>query len=167
MRASSPLWPAQLQSIRIDSDDPRLISFYRRALGMTPTELDDGTVLCGRQREGSSSGEGLPDAAVHGVKVQTEISSSPATACRNEPGTLASPARSLPLERSQCATRGFRWLCSGAADRPPTPDPANDLPAARLPGRLQHVVRHRGAPCHVALLRGRLGVRRLVLCLRG
>src|ERR1700693_4709333 len=42
----SPLWPAQLDHIRLDSDDPAaLVSFYRNALGMTPTELADGSVL--------------------------------------------------------------------------------------------------------------------------
>ncbi len=46
MRNRSPLWPAQLDHIRIDSADPAsLIGFYRRALGMIPAELDDGTVL--------------------------------------------------------------------------------------------------------------------------
>src|SRR5438128_2040536 len=46
MLSHSPLWPAQLDHFRLDSDDPPpLIAFYEAALGMTATRLTDGTVL--------------------------------------------------------------------------------------------------------------------------
>ena len=46
MTPRSPLWPAQLDHFRIDTDDPPpLVAFYEGALGMVAAPLDDGTVL--------------------------------------------------------------------------------------------------------------------------
>src|SRR5262245_5564689 len=42
----TPLWPAQLDHIRLDSDQPAvMVDFYRTALGMVATPLRDDTVL--------------------------------------------------------------------------------------------------------------------------
>src|SRR4051812_49940535 len=46
MTSRTPLWPAQLDHFRIDTEDARpLVAFYEAALGMAATPLDDGTVL--------------------------------------------------------------------------------------------------------------------------
>jgi hypothetical protein len=42
----SPLWPAELDHIRLDTDTlASMVDFYRSALGMRPSDLGDGTVL--------------------------------------------------------------------------------------------------------------------------
>src|SRR5579864_7682074 len=42
----SPLWPADLDHLRIDTPEPRaLAEFYVRALGLAVSPLDDGTWL--------------------------------------------------------------------------------------------------------------------------
>ncbi len=45
MTARSPLWPAKLDHIRLDSDDPaRLARFYGETLGLASRPLPDGTI---------------------------------------------------------------------------------------------------------------------------
>ena len=69
-----PLWPAQLDHIRIDSEQPApLISFYRDAMGMTPVELDDGTVLMQAPARRILIGRGVSGAQPFmAFKLQTE-----------------------------------------------------------------------------------------------
>ncbi|MBL8836886.1 MAG: VOC family protein [Alphaproteobacteria bacterium] len=46
MAFKSPLWPSQLDHIRIDSDDPaRLAAYYRDVLGMVSWALADGSFV--------------------------------------------------------------------------------------------------------------------------
>ncbi len=141
----SPLWPAQLDHIRIDSDDPAsLISFYRRALGMTPIELDDGTVLMQAPARRILIGPGPSGAQPFmAFKVQTDHQ---LDALRRhvvsrglEP--LASPSAIFASRAFAVRDPDGRLAVFGLprADLP-VPEQAGDLPAAKLPARLQHVV---------------------------
>src|SRR3954447_19821279 len=59
----SPTWPARLDHVRLDSDDPaRLAAFYRDPLGMRPSPLGDGTTLLGGPRRRIVIGKGAPGA---------------------------------------------------------------------------------------------------------
>src|SRR5476649_1870568 len=63
MSLSSAVWPAQLDHIRLDSDDPaRLAAFYHEALGMAPTPLDDRTILLQGNERRIVIGRGSPGA---------------------------------------------------------------------------------------------------------
>src|SRR5215475_4889380 len=73
MTAPSPLWPAQLDHIRIDTvDPPALAAFYRDILGMAAWQTTDGSfVLTGPQRR-IVVGRGEPGAQPYGAfKLQT------------------------------------------------------------------------------------------------
>ena len=64
----SPLWPADLDHLRVDSPEPKaLAEFYARALGMTVTPLEDDAYLAeGRARRivfGRGSARGHPYSA--------------------------------------------------------------------------------------------------------
>ena len=64
----SPLWPADLDHLRLDSPDPKaLADFYERALGMTVSPLDGDTYLAqGRERRlviGRGAARGHPYSA--------------------------------------------------------------------------------------------------------
>ena len=52
MTTTSPLWGAELDHIRLDSDNPeQLAAFYRDAFAMAENHLDDGSrLLQGRDR---------------------------------------------------------------------------------------------------------------------
>ncbi len=140
----SPLWPADLDHIRLDTPNPRaLAGFYAEAMGMAAAGLGDGSyVVHGRQRRliiGAGSARGNPfnafalaDSAqletyrgfVTARGVATEPSPTPlfadgAFAARDPEGRLAVFGVPKP---------GFASM-----------NPAEG-PAAPLPGRLQHAV---------------------------
>jgi catechol 2,3-dioxygenase len=141
----SPLWPAQLDHIRIDSDHPAsLISFYQRALGMTPTELDDGTVLMQAPARRILIGRGSSGAQPFmAFKLQTDHQ---LEALRRhvvgrglEP--LASPSAIFASGAFAVCDPDGRLAVFGLPRTDlPVPELADDLPAAKLPARLQHVV---------------------------
>jgi catechol 2,3-dioxygenase-like lactoylglutathione lyase family enzyme len=144
MKPRSPLWPAKLDHIRLDSDDPSaLAAFYAGTVGFARHEQEDGsTLLAGRNRRLVIGG---------GTK-----GTQPYSAFR-----LASAAQLAAL-RDDLAGKGIALLASptpvfadGAfAVRDPDgrlaafglPRPELDAVAsdggapASLPGRLQHVV---------------------------
>ena len=141
----SPLWPAQLDHIRIDSDHPAsLIRFYQRALGMTPTELDDGTVLMQAPARRILIGRGSSGAQPFmAFKLQTDHQ---LDALRRhvvsrglEP--LASPSAIFASGAFAVCDPDGRLAVFGLPRTDlPVPELADDLPAAKLPARLQHVV---------------------------
>jgi len=139
----SPLWPAQLDHMRLDSDDPAtLVSFYRNALGMTPTELEDGSVLLQAPARRMLIGRGARGAQPFvAFRVQTadQLVAFRRHIARRNLEALASP--SLLFAPGAFAVRDpdGRLAVFGL--------PRADLPevrqvgfASQLPGRLQHVV---------------------------
>lgn len=145
MNAQSPLWPAQLHHLRVDTDrlEP-LVAFYQAALGMSPTKLKDGSVLLrGPGRNlivGEGQRRGQPFMA---FKVQTQHQLEAFRQCLVGRGIqpLASPTSvfadgAFAVRDPDGRLAVFGLPRSELADAPPS----TALPAAKLPGRLQHVV---------------------------
>ena len=144
MPGRSPLWPAQLDHIRLDSHDPAaLVRFYRSALGMSPTELEDGSVLLQAPGRRIVVGRGAPGIQPFmAFKVQTpeQLDAFRQHVVQRGLKPLASP--SAVFARGAFAVRDpdGRLAVFGRprADLPVSAQ--TELAASRLPGRLQHVV---------------------------
>ncbi len=145
MIARSPLWPAQLDHLRIDTDrlEP-LVAFYQAALGMSPLRLEDGAFLMQAPGRRLVIGEGKPRGqpfmafrvqtqaqlevfrqhvvarGIQPVASPTQVFANGAFAVRDPDGRLAV----FGLPRTELV---------GTSS-------STDSPAAKLPGRLQHVV---------------------------
>ncbi len=140
----SPLWPADLDHIRLETPAPRALArFYEEAMGMASAALGDGSYLVhGRQRRlviGAGTARANPYNAfaladraqlagyrrfveARGVALEpapTPLFEDDAFAARDPDGRLAVFGRAKP---------GFADVTPAAG------------PAAPLPGRLQHVV---------------------------
>ncbi len=141
----SPLWPAQLDHIRIDSDDPvSLVHFYREALGMTPTELEDGSALLQAPGRRILIGQGLRGAQpfmAFRVRTQDQLDAFRRHVIRRGVEPLESPSAIFAPGAFAVRDPDGRLAVFGLprADLP-LPAQTEGLPAARLPGRLQHVV---------------------------
>jgi catechol 2,3-dioxygenase-like lactoylglutathione lyase family enzyme len=131
--------------LRIDTDRPEsLIAFYESVLGMTPTRLEDGSVLLRGPSRRLVIGEGQRrEQPYMAFKVQTQRQ---LDALRQHVVKRGMEARASPtpvFAGGAFAVRDpdgrlvvFGLPRSDLADAlPPT-----DLHAAKLPGRLQHVV---------------------------
>ena len=144
MLAKTPLWPAQLDHIRIDSDDPvGLVAFYRSALDMAPTGLADGSVLMQGTSRRLLIGRGLPGAQPFmAYRVQTvgQLEALKRHVVRRGIELLASPSAVFAPGAFAVRDPDARLAVFGLprADLP-VPMQAG-LPASQLPGRLQHVV---------------------------
>ena len=139
-----PLWPAQLDHIRIDSEQPApLIGFYRDAMGMTPVELDDGTVLMQAPARRILIGRGVSGAQPFmAFKLQTEPQLDALRRHISNRGLKALPSPTAIFASGAFAVRDpdGRLVVFGLPRTDlPFPD-QTALPAAKLPGRLQHVV---------------------------
>jgi catechol 2,3-dioxygenase len=138
---ASPLWPAQLDHLAIESPEPeRLADFYRRALGMEITPLHGGARLAvGRQRrfvicDGSLRGHAysafaLADAA--------QLNAYRRFIATRRAALMAAPTPLLGEEAFAVRDPDGRLAVFGLRRRAPT---AGEGAAATLPGRLQHVV---------------------------
>ena len=145
MSVASPVWPSQLDHLRIDSDVPSdLADFYAAALGMSQTALPDDTVLLHGPGRRLVVGRGRPgDRPYHGFRLQSRDQLRAVRVWLEE--------RELPLEKSPSSV--FEPDAVAVRD----PDgwlnvfglPRDDLPAAEVdgarpstsrPARLQHVV---------------------------
>jgi catechol 2,3-dioxygenase len=140
----SPLWPARLDHIRLDTDDPAgLAAFYAETIGFAARPQPDGSIVLHGQERRLVIGVGAPGAQ-------------PYSAFR-----LGSPAQRAAL-RDHIAGRGIALLPSpspifdndafavrdpdgrlaifGLPRREFDEAPQGSGPAGSLPGRLQHVV---------------------------
>jgi catechol-2,3-dioxygenase len=141
----SPLWPAQLDHIRLDSAEPAgLISFYGNALGMAPTELADGSVLVQGPSRRILIGRGLPGAQPFmAFRVQTEdqLDALRRHVVHRGIEPLASPSAVFSPGAFSVRDPDLRLAVFGLprADLPP-PVPGRGLAATKLSARLQHVV---------------------------
>jgi catechol 2,3-dioxygenase-like lactoylglutathione lyase family enzyme len=145
MAPLSPLWPAQLDHIRIDSENPQaLAAFYRDILGMTPLALNDGSVIMQGVARRVVLGRGKPgDQPYSAFRVQTPQQVADLRAHLGAQGVaiLASPSPVFDEHAFAVRDPDGRLAVFGL--------PRADLPAgdrlakpasAALPGRLQHVV---------------------------
>jgi catechol 2,3-dioxygenase-like lactoylglutathione lyase family enzyme len=144
MLARSPLWPAQLDHMRLDSDDPAaLVCFYRNALGMTPTELEDGSFLLQAPARRILIGRGPRGAQPFiAFRVQTidQLDALKRHIVRQKLEPLASPSAFFASGAFAVRDPDGRLAVFGL---PRTDIPAPELAgasASQLPGRLQHVV---------------------------
>ena len=141
----SPLWPAQLDHIRLDSEHPAsLIDFYRRALGMTPSDLDDGTVLMQGPARRILIGRGAAGAQpfmAFKVQADHQLDALRRHVVRRGLEPLACPSAIFaPGAFAVCDPDGRLAVFGLPRTDLPVPEQACDSPAAKLPGRLQHVV---------------------------
>jgi len=139
----SPLWPAQLDHIVRESDRPEaLLAFYRDGFGMASRPLAPGRwVAEGPQRRlmiaAGARGAQPMSAFRLGDAEQLAALQAYVTAWGVE--ILANPT---PLFAQGFAVRDpdGRLAAFGLVDPMQAPPMASELAAARLPGRLQHVV---------------------------
>ncbi len=145
MVARTPLWPAQLDHIRIDTDRPEtLIAFYETALGMRPTQLEDGTVLLQGPRRRLVIGEGKGgDQPFMAFKLQSrsQLEAFKRQLAARSIQPIVSPTRVFAEGAFAVRDPDGRLAVFGLP-RPdlPSPPAPQHSPAAELPGRLQHVV---------------------------
>jgi catechol 2,3-dioxygenase-like lactoylglutathione lyase family enzyme len=139
----SPLWPADLHHIRIDSPDPaRLAAFYARAMGMTATPLGDDTYRVeGRERRlviGRGAARAHPYSAFAlADSAQLERYRRFATA---RGATLLSSPTPLFAAGAFAVRDPDERLAVFGVPHGDTVRPTVAAAAAALPGRLQHVV---------------------------
>jgi catechol 2,3-dioxygenase len=144
MTLSSPIWHARLDHIRLDSDDPaRLAAFYHEALGMAPTPLADRTILLQGNERRIVIGRGAPGAQPYSAFALPD----PVRLDRAARELAARGVARLPSPTPLFADGAFavadpdgRLIVLGIPRHDLACDRASDLAAARLPGRLQHVV---------------------------
>jgi len=144
MPSGSPLWPAQLDHVRLDSDDPAgLVAFYRRTLGMTPIELEGGSVLLQGPGRRVLIGPGLPGAQPFiAFRVQTPEQLETFKRHVIQRGLVALASPSPVFEQDAFAVRDpdGRLVVFGLPRAELTISMETGLAAGKLPGRLQHVV---------------------------
>jgi catechol 2,3-dioxygenase len=144
MLSGSPLWPAQLDHIRLDSDDPaRLVDFYQNVLGMAPTELEDRSVLMQAPGRRIVIGRGLRAAQpfiAYRVQTADQLHAFRHHVLQRGLEPLASPSPVFAPGAFAVRDPDGRLAVFGLP-RANLPVPVQaGLRAGHLPGRLQHVV---------------------------
>jgi catechol 2,3-dioxygenase len=156
MTAHSPLWPAQVDHIRIDAADPApLIAFYRDALGMTPAAMSDGTVLMQASQRRILLGSGAPRTqpfTAFRLQSNAQLARMWQHVERRGLSVLPNPTPIFSPDAFAVADPDGHCIVFGLprTDLPPLP-PTPEAHASRLAGRLQHVVV--ASPALPALLR--------------
>lgn len=145
MSPLTPLWPAQLDHLRVDTDDPiPVIAFYRDALGMTSLDMSDGSVLMHAPHRRIVIGRGARGAQPYiafRAHSSDQLERLRAHLARRDIAALPSPSLVFGEDAFAVLDPDGRQVVFGLprADLPNASD-AGSSGAARLPGRLQHVV---------------------------
>ncbi len=141
MAQRSPLWPAQLDHIRLDADDPQgLAAFYCATLGFAAATLDNGSCLLqgpGRRLVIGSGAPGTQPYSAFRLADATQLAALRGHLNGREIATLPSPSPVFTAGAFAVRDPDGRLAVFGL--------PRADVPAApigvhALPGRLQHVV---------------------------
>ena len=145
MSSKGPLWPAQLDHFRLDSDDPaRLAAFYQTALGMSPTKLDDDSLLLqapGRRLVVGHGVRGTQPFIAFRVQTDNQLDALRRHAIARDLQVVASPSPVFTSSAFAVRDPDGRLIVFGLPHAELTARaPLADLRAAKLPGRLQHVV---------------------------
>ena len=145
MTPESPIWPAQLDHLRLNSDDPAMLAdFYATAFGHHLSDFDDGTFLLQGPGRRLVVGAGKPgERPYHGFRLQNRQQLEAVRAFVQGRGLNTEPSPSAVFEDDAVAVRDPNgWLNVFGL-------PRRDLPAHKvnnkglatsLPGRLQHLV---------------------------
>ena len=138
----SPLWPAKLDHLRRDGENPdALAEFYAAALGFEPTRLDADTwLLAGFNRRLliGKGAKGTQDFAAFRLTGPDHLAAFRAH-CEKQGLHPAPNPTPLFAEGFALADPDGRTLAFGLAD-PTLHPPPPGAGAKGLPGRLQHVV---------------------------
>lgn len=145
METESPIWPAQLDHLRLNSDDPDMLTdFYCNALGFQSSKLPDGTQLLQGPGRRLVVGEGNPgERAYHGYKLQDRPQLEAVREFVRGKGLNMEPSPSSVFEPDAVAVRDpDGWLNVFGLPRRDLPShkAVNVGSALKLSGRLQHVV---------------------------
>jgi catechol 2,3-dioxygenase-like lactoylglutathione lyase family enzyme len=145
MHIESPIWPAQLDHLRLNSDDPAMLAgFYARVFGYHQSDFDAGTHLLQGPGRRLVVGKGKPgERPYHGFRLQDRRQLDDVRAFLQGKGVNTEPSPSTIFEPDAVAVRDpDGWLNVFGLPRRDLPShrASNDHGAVTLPGRLQHVV---------------------------
>ncbi|MFT6581359.1 MAG: catechol 2,3-dioxygenase-like lactoylglutathione lyase family enzyme [Alphaproteobacteria bacterium] len=145
MTTLSPIWPAQLDHLRLDSDDPSaLANFYATTFGFQTTDLSDRLSLLQGPGRRLVIGGGDPGARpYHGFRVSNRAQLDDIRVFLQGKGINLEPSPSPLFEDGAVAVRDpDGWLSVFGLPRAGLPShPVVNTPSAlTLSGRLQHVV---------------------------
>jgi catechol 2,3-dioxygenase len=145
MTLVSPIWPAQLDHLRLDSDDPAMLAdFYATAFGYHQTSLPDETYLLQGPGRRLIVGPGEPGARpYHGYRLQNRQQLEDVRDFLQGQGLNTEPSPSTIFQEDAVAVRDpDGWLSVFGLPRTDLPSQkVNNVPSAvNLSGRLQHVV---------------------------
>ena len=145
MTLESPIWPAQLDHLRLDSDDPAMLAdFYATAFGYHQKSLPDETYLLQGPGRRLIVGPGKPGARpYHGYRLQNRQQLEGVRDFLQGQGLNTEPSPSTIFQEDAVAVRDpDGWLNVFGLPRTDLPSQkVNNVPSAvNLSGRLQHVV---------------------------
>ncbi len=145
MTLESPIWPAQLDHLRLDSDDPAMLAdFYATAFGYHQKSLPDETYLLQGPGRRLIVGPGKPGARpYHGYRLQNRQQLEGVRDFLQGQGLNTEPSPSTIFQEDAVAVRDpDGWLSVFGLPRTDLPSQkVNNVPSAvNLSGRLQHVV---------------------------
>jgi catechol 2,3-dioxygenase-like lactoylglutathione lyase family enzyme len=140
----SPLWPAQLDHFRIDSDEVcTLGAFYEAALGMTGVPLEDGSLLMQGPHRRIVIGKGRRGAQpfiAFSLKTSSQLEALRRHVAARGLEILISPSRVFDESAFAVRDPDGRLVVFGLPRGDIYASQRGSGAAAKLPGRLQHVV---------------------------
>ena len=145
MAAESPIWPSQLDHLRLNAPDPaELARFYAGALGLEPRDLPDGTRLLQASGRRLVIGPGeAGERPYHAFRVQSRAQLEAIRAFLGARGVPLEASPSPLFEAEAVAVRdpdGWLVVFGLPSSELPSQRACNDRSARSLPARLQHVV---------------------------
>ena len=145
MPIPSPIWPAQLDHLRLNSDDPSMLAdFYATAFGYRSASLADGTCLLQGPGRRIVVGAGQPgERPYHGYRLRDRGQLEDVRNFLQGLGLNTEPSPSVIFEDDAVAVRDpDGWLSVFGLPRMDLPSHPvdNTRSAVSLSGRLQHVV---------------------------
>ncbi len=145
MPKDSPIWPAPLDHLRLDSDDPdRLAAFYAGLLGFERSDLPEGGLLLQGPGRRLVIGRGEPGARpYHGFRLRDRAQLDAVRAFIAAQGINMEPSPSAVFEPDAVAVRDpDGWLSVFGLPRRDLPAirTVNGMPGRSFAARLQHVV---------------------------
>ena len=107
MNSDSPIWPAQLDHLRLDSDDPAMLAdYYATVFGYHQSDLPDGRFLLQGPSRRLVVGGGTPgDRPYHGYRLQSRQQLEEVRAYLQGKGVNTEPSSSEIFEDDAVAVR--------------------------------------------------------------